>query len=45
MYQNPNGQIDAHVPAGILFQTTVNAAYTDQSDQLHHSRVISVPVV
>ncbi|WP_459040213.1 DUF6988 family protein [Stenotrophomonas sp. PSU-St83] len=25
MYQDPNGQIGAHVPAAILFQTTVNA--------------------
>lgn len=28
MYQDPNGQIGAHVPAAILFQTTVNAVAT-----------------
>ncbi|HHA2863488.1 DUF6988 family protein [Stenotrophomonas maltophilia] len=28
MYQDPNGQIGAHVPAAILFPTTVNAVAT-----------------
>lgn len=28
MYQDPNGQIGAHVPAGILFQATVNSVAT-----------------
>lgn len=28
MYQSPNGQIGAHVPTAILFQTTVNAVAT-----------------
>lgn len=28
MYQDPNGQIGANVPAGILFQATVNSVAT-----------------
>ncbi|CEE46872.1 hypothetical protein XAC2911_670015 [Xanthomonas citri pv. citri] len=28
MYQDPNGQIRANVPAGILFQATVNSVAT-----------------
>ena len=28
LYEDPNGQIGAHVPADILFQTTVNAVLT-----------------